>query len=369
MIELLIVGAGLTGATVAALANDHAFQTLILEKRDYIGGNCWTTRNQECGDIDIHMHGPHIFHTDNKTIWDFAQTYATFIPFSPQVKAQRDSKLYSLPFSMSTFYEIWGITNPAKAKEQIEKERYTGPVRHLEDQARSLVGDTIYELLIRDYTEKQWGKPCHELPAFIIKRLPLRYTFNSLYFNDRYIGVPKQGYTTMIQEMIGITPVLTAMDYLENKEYWNKQAKVVLYTGCIDEYYDYDLGMLEYRTLDFQHSTMNVENAQGNAIINDTSTNPWTRTIEHKHFKPVEFDSAWTVVTKETPRAWKPGDIPYYPVPTQVNQDLYRQYRERANNESNVVFGGRLGKYKYMDMHVAIENAMNLYNKEILPRL
>jgi UDP-galactopyranose mutase len=315
------------------------------------------------------MFGPHIFHTNNKKIWDFVGSYGSFIPYCPQIKSRNGDMLYSLPFCMSTFYEIWGITDPDKARQKIDSERYTGPIRNLEDQARSLVGETLFQLLIKDYTEKQWGTSCQNLPAFIIKRLPLRFTYNSLYFNDQFIGVPKQGYTSLIQEMIGQVPVLCSIDYLKDKHYWNKQAKLVVYTGCIDEYFDFDLGILQYRTLDFKHETLDTNNFQGNAIINDASKNPWTRKIEHKHFRPVDYDSDKTIVTTETPREWVLGDIPFYPVPTEINTELYKQYENKAKGEKNVLFAGRLGKYKYMDMHVAIENATNLFQTQILPKL
>lgn len=365
MVDLLIVGSGITGATIADLASRDGFSVLVLEQRSHVGGNCYT----ECkDDILIHSYGSHIFHTNNKVVWDYVNGHIQFDPYVHQVKAKRGDRIYSLPFTLNTFYEVWGTTTIAAARQKLESERYIGPIHNLEQQAKALVGETLYHLLIKDYTEKQWGRPCSEMPAEIIKRIPLRFEFSSNYFPDRYVGIPRLGYTPLIESMLSDSVVLTDIDFNSERNYWKKQARLVIYTGCIDAYYNYGLGQLQYRTLDFEHSRLDVPNHQGIAVLNDTSsTNSWTRTIEHKYFHPNACDH--TLITKETPREWQPGDIPYYPIPTEPNRSLYGRYRLLADQETNVLFAGRLGSYRYLDMHVAIENAMHLYDTSVIHRL
>lgn len=370
MIDLLVVGAGLTGATITAMANEDYVTTLVLEKRDHIAGNCYTYPSYALPDINVHAYGAHIFHTSNEQVWNFVQSYGRFSPYHHQVKAIRENSLYTLPFCMQTFYEIWDTKTPEEARNYLKQNRYLGQINTFEDQARYLVGDKIYALLIKDYTEKQWGKSCKDLPSSIIKRLPLRFNYNTSYFNDKYVGIPDQGYTEIIKSMLGQAPVLEHTDYLKDKEYWNSKAKVVVYTGCIDAYFEHALGRLEYRTLDFQHTVKNIEESQGVAVLNNCNKiDPWTRTIEHKFFQPQIENKRYTIISTETPRHCEENDIPYYPVPTVNNECLYRDYKDLAKKETNVIFAGRLGMYKYMDMHVAIENAMNLYKTQIRSRL
>lgn len=353
--DFLIVGAGMFGATFARLATDAGYQCLVIDKRDHIGGNCFTRKS---GPIDIHEYGPHIFHTSNETVWQFVNHFASFNNFINSPKAVSDGKLYSLPFSMNTFYEMWGVVTPDEARQRIEEQKWRGPIENLEQQALALVGEDIYHKLIKGYTEKQWGKQACELPAFIIKRLPLRFAFDSNYFNDKYQGVPEDGYTAMIAAMLKDTPVKLGVDFLENKDFWQEQASYVVYTGCIDEYFDYRFGMLEYRSLRFEHRYFSMENYQGNAVINYADKDvQYSRSIEHKHFTKVQCDH--TIVTREFPCAHDKNKIPYYPVNTTTNQALFCKYKELAAAVPRTIFGGRLAEYKYMDMHVIIENAMN----------
>ncbi len=358
--DYLIVGSGLFGATFARLATDAGKKCLVVDRKEHIAGNCYT---HDDGGIHIHRYGPHIFHTSNKKVWEFVQRFADFNNFILSPKAWSNGKLYSLPFNMNTFYEMWGTYRPEDAKRKIDEQTYMGPVRNLEEQALFLVGTDIYETLIKQYTEKQWGRPARKLPSFIIRRLPLRFTYDNNYFNDRYQGIPIGGYTKMFEKMLDGIEVRINTDYLQDKEYFDSIAKKVIFTGPIDEYFGYSLGELDYRSLRFEEKRLGEDNYQGNAVINycDTSRK-YTRIIEHKHFEKVNTDH--TVITKEYPQKYRRGLTPYYPINDKTNQDLYKKYKEMYNSLTNVMFGGRLAEYKYMDMHVVIESAMNKFRGE-----
>ena len=358
--DYLIVGSGLFGATFARLATDAGKKCLVVDRKEHIAGNCYT---HDDGGIHIHRYGPHIFHTSNKKVWEFVQRFADFNNFILSPKAWSNGKLYSLPFNMNTFYEMWGTYRPEDAKRKIDEQTYMGPVRNLEEQALFLVGTDIYETLIKQYTEKQWGRPARKLPSFIIRRLPLRFTYDNNYFNDMYQGIPIGGYTKMFEKMLDGIEVRINTDYLQDKEYFDSIAKKVIFTGPIDEYFGYSLGELDYRSLRFEEKRLGEDNYQGNAVINycDTSRK-YTRIIEHKHFEKVNTDH--TVITKEYPQKYRRGLTPYYPINDKTNQDLYKKYKEMSNSLTNVMFGGRLAEYKYMDMHVVIESAMNKFRGE-----
>jgi UDP-galactopyranose mutase len=356
--DYLIVGCGLFGTTFARLATDAGRSCLIIDKRSHIAGNCYTEKIEN---INVHKYGAHIFHTSNKFVWDFVNRFAEFNNYINSPKAiSNDGKLYSLPFNMNTFYELWETRSPDHAKQIIESQRFVGIPTNLEEQALSLVGVDIYETLIRDYTEKQWGRPPSELPKFIIKRLPLRFTFDNNYFNDKYQGIPIGGYTEMFNKMLDGIEVKLDTDYFSDREYFNSIAKEVVYTGCIDEFFDYEFGELNYRSLRFDEQVKNTDNYQGNAVINYCQKYPkYTRTIEHKHFEKVDSDK--TVVTYEYPEEYKKGMIPYYPINDKLNQEKYSKYKEKSKLLTNFIFGGRLSEYKYMDMHVVIESAFNKF--------
>jgi len=355
--DYLIVGCGLFGTTFARLATDAGKSCLIIDKRDHIAGNCYTEKVEG---INVHKYGAHIFHTSNKVVWDYVNRFTEFNNFINSPKAFYQDKLYSLPFNMNTFYELWGVTTPEEAERIINKQRFKGTPKNLEEQALSLVGDDIYYTLIKGYTEKQWGRKATELPSFIIKRLPLRYTFNSNYFNDRYQGIPVNGYTDMFERMLDGIEVQLNVDYFSDRSYYDSLAEKVVYTGCIDEFFDYEYGELQYRSLNFEEYIVDVENYQGNAVINycDDSTS-FTRLIEHKHFE--NSTSSKTVVSYEYPCEYVKGATPFYPINTDNNQGLYRKYRDKTTSLTKYVFGGRLSEYKYMDMHVVIESAMNKF--------
>lgn len=356
MYDYLIVGSGLYGATFARLATGVGKKCLIIEKRDHIGGNIYTTKVHN---IDIHVYGPHIFHCSDNKIWEFVNRFTQFNNYIHTPKAFKGNKLYSLPFNMNTFYEMWGCTTPTQAMNIIEKQRLklNREPLNLEEQALCLVGKDIYETLIKDYTRKQWQKDPKDLPSFIIKRLPLRFTYNNNYFNDCYQGIPVDGYTLMVENMLDGIEVLTNIDYFVNTEYWNSLAKQIVFTGRIDQFYNYCFGELEYRTLNFEHRIINTPNYQGLAVLNDNSdNNSWTRTIEHKHFTGVKSD--FTVITKETPVKWNPDSEPYYPINDTTNQQRFNKYKMKAKNETNIIFGGRLAEYRYYDMHQVIGSAM-----------
>ena len=358
--DYLIVGSGLFGATFARLATDAGKKCLVIDRKEHIAGNCYT---HDDGGIHIHRYGPHIFHTSNKKVWEFVQRFADFNNFILSPKAWSNGKLYSLPFNMNTFYEMWGTYRPEDAKRKIDEQSYMGPVRNLEEQALFLVGTDIYETLIKEYTEKQWGRSARKLPSFIIRRLPLRFTYDNNYFNDRYQGIPIGGYTKMFEKMLDGIEVRINTDYLQDKEYFDSIAKKVIFTGPIDEYFGYSLGELDYRSLRFEEKRLGEDNYQGNAIINYCdNSRKYTRIIEHKHFEKVDTDH--TVITKEYPQKYRRGLTPYYPINDKTNQDLYKKYKEMSNSLTNVMFGGRLAEYKYMDMHVVIESAMNKFRGE-----
>lgn len=359
MYDYVIVGSGLFGAICANELNKRGKKVLVLEKRDHIGGNIYT---EEYEGIHIHKYGAHIFHTNNKKIWDYVNSFVEFNRFTNSPLANYKGELYNLPFNMNTFYQLWGTKTPLEAQKIIDEQRKEllgKEPANLEEKAISLVGRDIYEKLIKGYTEKQWGRKAVDLPSFIISRLPVRMTFDNNYFSDRYQGIPIGGYTKLIQKMLNGIEIKTSTDYFEDKEKYNKIGKNVIYTGPIDRYYDYCFGMLEYRSLKFDSEILDIDNYQGNAVVNYTEEKiPYTRIIEHKHFDPV--DKPFTVITKEYPSEWKEGDEPYYPVNDEKNMALFKQYRKLASSEENIYFGGRLAEYKYYDMHQVIGAAFNL---------
>ncbi|MBQ9936988.1 MAG: UDP-galactopyranose mutase [Oscillospiraceae bacterium] len=361
--DYLIVGAGLFGSVFAREALNRGKTCLVIDKRNHIAGNIYTEAEEG---INVHKYGAHIFHTDNKEIWEYANKYADFNNYINTPIANFNGELFNMPFNMHTFYQMWGVITPDEALAKINEQRsiIKGEPKNLEEQAISLVGTDIYEKLVKGYTEKQWGRPCTELPSFIIKRLPVRLTFNNNYFNDRYQGIPIGGYTKMVERLLDGADIRLNTDYFENKEELDALADKVVYTGCIDLYYGYKFGKLEYRSLKFENELIDKKDYQGVAVVNYTdSVNKFTRIIEHKHF---EFtDSEKTIITREYPADWQEGMEPYYPVNNQVNQELYKKYAAEAEKEEKVVFGGRLGGYKYYDMDDTIEAALNLANKEL----
>jgi UDP-galactopyranose mutase len=356
-LDYLIVGAGLFGATMANQAKKAGHSVLVLDKRSHIGGNVYT---ESVEGINVHRYGAHIFHTNNKTVWNFINKFAEFNRFTNSPVANYHGELYSLPFNMYTFNKMWGVVTPAEAEAKIEEQRRAAGItepKNLEEQAISLVGKDIYEKLIKGYTEKQWGRPCTELPAFIIKRLPVRFTFDNNYFNALYQGIPVGGYTAMVERMLDGIDVQLNTDYLKEKDSWNEKAERVIYTGPIDAYFDYRLGTLQYRSVRFETEVLDIPNFQGNAAVNYTDREtPWTRIIEHKWF---EFGSQpKTVISREYSSEWKPGDEPYYPVNDERNNALYARYKELSDKEEKVIFGGRLGEYKYYDMDAVLAAAL-----------
>ncbi len=363
--DYLIVGAGLFGATVAHEMKKKGKKILVIDKRNHIAGNVYTKKIEG---INVHQYGAHIFHTNNKEVWNYINQFAEFNRFTNSPVANYKGELYSLPFNMYTFNKMWGCVTPEEAKNKIEEQKkeagITAP-KNLEEQAISLVGTDIYEKLIKGYTEKQWGRPCTELPSFIIKRLPVRLTFDNNYFNALYQGIPVGGYTKMVENMLSGIEVKLGANYLENKESFNEMADKVIYTGPIDAYFEFKLGTLEYRSVRFENELLNIPNFQGNAAVNYTdSETPWTRIIEHKWF---EFgkdeegnDLPKTVISKEYSSEWKPGDEPYYPVNDEKNSQLYEKYKVMAEKEEKVLFGGRLGEYKYYDMDAVIASALRI---------
>ena len=351
MYDYLIVGSGLYGSIFAREATDKGYKCLVVDKREHVGGNVYTERVEG---INVHKYGAHIFHTNNKRVWDYVNRFAVFNRFTNSPVANYKGELYSLPFNMYTFNKMWGVVTPEEAERKIEEQRreIVGEPRNLEEQAISLVGRDIYEKLIKGYTEKQWGRDCRDLPSFIIKRLPVRLTFDNNYFNALYQGIPVGGYTKMIERILEGIEVKLGVDYLENKEKWDRMARKVVYTGPIDAYFGYSLGTLEYRSVRFETETLDIPNYQGNAAVNYTDREtPWTRIIEHKWF---EFgkdedgnDISKTVISREYSSEWKPVDVPYDPVIVERNSGLYKEYKALADREENVIFEGRLGEYKY----------------------
>lgn len=356
MYNYLIVGSGLFGSVFAHEMHKMGQSCLVLERRDHIGGNVYC---EEKEGIRIHKYGAHIFHTSDKTVWDYVNQFVEFNNYVNSPVANYKGELYNLPFNMNTFSKMWGVATPAEAAEKIAEQRTAvqGEPKNLEEQAISLIGTDIYTKLIKGYTEKQWGRSCTELPAFIIKRLPVRYTFDNNYFNDWYQGIPIGGYNRLIEGLLEGIEVRTGVDYNEHKAEYRKLAKTVVYTGPIDAYFDYKLGQLEYRGLRFETERFEEENHQGVAVMNYTDREtPYTRSIEHKHF---EFGTQpVTYVTKEYPADWKPGEEAYYPVNDEKNSELYKQYVELVAQEENVIFGGRLAEYKYYDMDDVIASAL-----------
>lgn len=366
--DYLVVGAGLYGAVFARQMVDRGKKVLVIDKREHIAGNVYTEKIEG---INFHKYGAHIFHTNNAQVWNYVNRFAVFNRFTNSPVANYKGELYSLPFNMYTFNKMWGVTTPAQASAIIEeqKKEITGEPENLEEQAISLVGRDIYEKLIKGYTEKQWGRDCKDLPAFIIKRLPVRLIFDNNYFNALYQGIPVGGYTKMVENMLKGAEVKLGIDYLEDKERYDSMAEKVVFTGAIDEYFDYSLGYLEYRSVRFENEIMDIPNFQGNAAVNYTDREtPWTRIIEHKWF---EFgkdeqgnDLPKTIISREYSSEWKPGDEPYYPVNDEKNGKLYEKYKKLAQEEKNVIFGGRLGEYKYYDMDQVIAAALERCLKE-----
>lgn len=354
--DYVIVGAGLFGAVCAHELHKKGKRVLVLEKRGHIGGNVYT---EDQDGIQVHKYGAHIFHTNDKYIWDYVNSFVEFNRFTNAPLAMYDGKLYNLPFNMNTFYQLWGVKTPSEAMAKIDEQKAEMEGKepaNLEEQAISLVGRDIYEKLIKGYTEKQWGRKATELPAFIIRRLPVRFTFDNNYFSDKYQGVPIGGYIKLIEKLLSGIEIRLGVDYLTQREHYRSLAEDIIYTGPIDEYFNYCYGQLEYRSLRFEHERFEVDNYQGNAVINFTEAEiPFTRIIEHKHFDTV--DTPHTIVTREFPAEWKLGDEPYYPVNDDKNMDLYKKYRVLAKNE-NIIFGGRLAEYKYYDMHQVIKSAL-----------
>ncbi len=370
--DYLIVGSGLFGATFAYRVKQAGKKCLVIDKRQHLGGNVYC---ENIEGINVHKYGAHIFHTSNKEVWDFVNSIVEFNRYTNSPVANYKGKLYNLPFNMNTFYQMWRVITPQQAKEKIEEQKaaaveamrkagITEP-RNLEEQAISLIGTDIYEALIKGYTEKQWGRKCTELPAFIIKRLPVRFVYDNNYFNDKYQGIPVGGYNKLIDGLLEGIEVKTGVDFFEDRNHWENITERIVFTGKIDEFYDYRFGKLEYRTVRFEEEIHDCSNYQGNAVVNYTEREvPYTRIIEHKHFEMfgTEVDNCpKTVISKEYSTEWKDGMEPYYPVNDEKNNVLYAKYKELADREKNVIFGGRLAEYKYYDMAPIIERVINLF--------
>ena len=359
--DYLMVGSGLYSAVFAYKARQKGKSVLVVEKRDHIGGNIYC---QDVEGIHVHKYGAHIFHTSNREVWDFVNSLVEFNRYTNSPVANYKGEMYNMPFNMNTFSKMWNISTPQEAKAIIEQQRSAvqGEPSNLEEQAISLVGTDIYQKLVKGYTEKQWGRDCKDLPAFIIKRLPVRFTYDNNYFNDLYQGIPIGGYNVIIDKLFEGCDIETGVDYLEHKEHYDALAETVVYTGTIDGYYGYRFGKLQYRTVRFETELLDTDNYQGVAVVNYTDREtPYTRIIEHKHF---EFGTQEkTVISREYPSEWTEGMEPYYPVNDEKNQALYRQYAELASQEKNVIFGGRLGEYKYYDMDKVIESAFRAAEK------
>lgn len=371
--DYLIVGSGLYGATFAHLATKQGKHCLVIDKRSHLGGNLYC---ENVEGINVHKYGAHIFHTSNKQVWDFVNSIVEFNRYTNSPIANYKGKLYNLPFNMNTFYQMWGVTTPAEAIAKIEEQKaevtarmkndgVTIP-RNLEEQAQMLIGKDIYERLIKGYTEKQWGRKCTELPAFIIKRLPVRLVFDNNYFNDKYQGIPIGGYNKLIEGLLDGIETKIEVDFFANRSYWEGLANKIVFTGKIDEYYNYRFGKLEYRTVRLEEEIQDMPNYQGNAVVNYTDREiPYTRIIEHKHFEMFGQDvysCPKTIISKEYSTEWKDGMEPYYPVNDERNNSLYQQYKELADKEEKVIFGGRLAEYKYYDMHQIVENLLTHSN-------
>ena len=364
--DYLIVGSGLYGAIFAYEANKRGKKCLVIEKRGHIAGNIYT---ENIEGINVHKYGAHIFHTSDKEIWEYINKFAEFNRYTNSPVANYKGEIYNLPFNMNTFNKLWGVITPSEAKEKIEKEKQTAKVdnpQNLEEQAINLVGNTIYEKLVKGYTEKQWGKKATELPAFIIKRLPVRFIYDNNYFNDKYQGIPIGGYTQIIEKMLEGIEVKLNCNYFENRDEFDKIADKIVFTGPIDEFYNYCFGELEYRSLRFESEVKDMDNYQGNAVVNYTDyETPYTRIIEHKHFEYEDRNSNKTIITKEYPEKWNKGKEAYYPLNDERNNQLYEKYKEYSKECNNVIFGGRLGKYKYYDMDKVIKEALNDVRREL----
>ena len=360
--DYILVGSGLYNGVFAWYAARAGKTCLVLEKRNHLGGNIYC---ETIEDIHVHKYGAHIFHTSDRKVWDFVHQFAEFNRYTNSPVANYHGEMYNMPFNMNTFSKMWGISTPAQAKAKIEEQRagITGEPKNLEEQAIRLVGRDIYEKLVKGYTEKQWGRDCKDLPAFIIKRLPVRYTYDNNYFNDLYQGIPVGGYNVIIDKLFAGCDVETGTDYLKNREKYDAMGNKIVYTGMIDAFYQYSFGKLEYRSLKFENEVLDEENHQGVAVVNYTAREvPYTRVIEHKHF---EFGTQpKTVITREYPTDWQEGMEPYYPVNDEKNQTLYQKYAELAKKEEKVLFGGRLGEYKYYDMDKVIASAMQAAERE-----
>lgn len=373
--DYLIVGSGLFGATFACLAKRLGRRCLVIDKRPQLGGNLYC---ENVEGINVHKYGAHIFHTSNKAVWTFVNNIVEFNRYTNSPVANYGGRLYNLPFNMNTFYQMWGVDTPAAASEMIERQRAEAEARmkadgaseprDLEEQALLLVGRDIYERLIKGYTEKQWGRKCTELPAFIIKRLPVRFVFDNNYFNDKYQGIPVGGYNRLIEGLLQGCDCRTGVDFFDDREHWTEQADKTVFTGKIDEYFGYRFGKLAYRTVRFEEELLNTPNYQGNAVVNYTEAAvPYTRIIEHKHFEQFGaevYANPHTVISREYSTEWKDGMEPYYPVNDARNSQLYAQYKALADGEENVIFGGRLAEYKYYDMAPIIESAIKRFEAE-----
>lgn len=367
MYDYLIVGAGLFGATFAYKAHQQGKHCLVIDKRPHLGGNVYCEQTEG---INVHKYGAHIFHTSNKEVWDFVNHIVPFNRYTNSPVANYQGRLYNLPFNMNTFYQMWGVTTPEEAQRKIDEQRkealsqLDGEPQNLEEQALSLVGRDIYERLIKGYTEKQWGRPCTELPAFIIKRLPVRLVFDNNYFNDAYQGIPIGGYNRLIDGLLDGVETRINTDFFADRTYWESMGKKIVFTGKIDEYFGYCHGQLEYRTVSFEQETLDTPNYQGNAVVNYTEAKvPYTRIIEHKHFEMFGqqvYDVPRTVISREYSTEWKPGMEPYYPINDECNNQLAERYRKMGTETPNVIFGGRLAEYKYYDMAPIVEHVMNL---------
>ena len=363
MYDYLIVGAGFFGAVFAHEAQKHGKRCLVVERRGHIGGNCYTA---DVESIHVHRYGAHIFHTSDQQIWTYINQFCTFNNYVNSPIANYRGEIYNMPFNMNTFSRLWNISTPAEAKAIIDAQRADAPVQpqNLEEQAISLVGRDIYEKLVKGYTEKQWGRPCTQLPAFIIRRLPVRFRYDNNYFNDRYQGIPEGGYTPIFEKLLDGIEVRLNCDYFDHRDELRAQCRKVVFTGPIDRYFDYCYGPLQFRSLRFESEVLDMENYQGNAVVNYTDREtPYTRVIEHKHF---EFGTQpKTVITREYPMDWHPGDEPYYTVNDEKNDQLYQRYAALAEREPDVLFGGRLGEYKYYDMDKVIASALGFAAREL----
>jgi UDP-galactopyranose mutase len=359
--DYLIVGAGFFGAVFARQAKDKGKNVLVVDRRKHIGGNCYT---ENISGINVHKYGAHIFHTSSRDVWEFINRFAEFNRYTHQITANYCGEFYNLPFNMNTFYQLWKVKTPTEAINKIKEQKFNGDPKNLEEQALSLVGKDIYEKLIKGYTEKQWGKKATELPASIIKRIPLRFNFDNCYYNDSYQGIPLSGYTTLFENMLKGIEIRLNVDYLKNRAEFDLLADKVIFTGSIDEFFDYSLGTLEYRSLRFETETLKCENFQGCAVMNYTdSKTAFTRIIEHKHFEQAK--SAETAITREYPADWKIGYEAYYPINDPKNDDLYKKYSDIGKTQSNIIFGGRLGMYKYYDMDDVIEFSLKLAERKL----